>query len=470
MVIFIPQIAKAGIPEGLLFSGPISRFVHRYVSWFLIDLITSLAVVSVIGLLWRLQMPLNWGFEYLAALAVILAFIFSWVNSVVGLNRVVWPRATVDDGMGLALSGMAVTLFLLLLNYLQSIYEWFSLPSLPVIMVLLIGLISQLGFLVVRYRWRVFTAMARQWLNWRKKAPGLGERVLIVGSGEGFQTAVWLLRREELRYLFTIVGVVDDDIPTQLGMWVNGCMVLGGTAAIPGLVKKYDIGVILFTIPNLAPQLKEMVYNICRNSDLRISFLNQVVKILSQQLTVPVTALDNPLGLEDALKYISLHDTVTGLPNRFLLRDQLMRSMAYSRRYKTRTTVMFIQLDGFSTYSDAYGQKACKQLLKQLTTRLLRFKRESDTLAYLEGGEFGFILENMPDEAVIPLIAKRIHHSASESFNIFGQEICLNPVISICANLDECSQHVGLRNEDVETYLAQRKAVLVSEGDENGLE
>jgi diguanylate cyclase (GGDEF)-like protein len=348
-------------------------------------------------------------------------------------------------------------------------YEWFSLPALPGLMILLIGLISQLGFLVVRYRWRVFTAIARQWLTWREKAPGLGERVLIVGSGEGFQTAVWLLRRDEFRFLFTIIGVVDDNIPTQLGMWVNGCKVLGGSSAISGLVKKYDVGVILFTITNLTPQLKEILYNVCKNYDVRISFINQMVEILSQQLTLPLSALDNPMGMEFSLKYLALHDSFTGLPNRFLLRDQLMRSMAYSRRYKTKTAVMIIQLDGFSTFNDVYGQKALKELMKQLTIRLLRFKRESDTLAYLDGGEFGLILENMPDDSVIPLIARRVRNSISEPFYIFKQEICLQSSISICENMNDDIQCQGFKNEELEAYLTQRKPVEVLEGDENGL-
>ena len=50
VVIILPQMLKVEIPEGSLFSGPISRLVNRYVSWFIIDLVISLFVVGGIGI------------------------------------------------------------------------------------------------------------------------------------------------------------------------------------------------------------------------------------------------------------------------------------------------------------------------------------------------------------------------------------------------------------------------------------
>jgi diguanylate cyclase (GGDEF)-like protein len=470
LIIIIPRMARTKIPEGLLFAGPISRLVNRYVNWFFIDLIISFAVVGLMGFLWRLQMPLNWGFDHLAMLAVILALFFSGVNSIVGLNRIVWSRATFDDGMSLTLSCASVTFVLLILNWFQTVFGWFSLPGLPITMLLSIGVIAQLGFSVARFRWRIITAFASRWLSWRRYAPGEGERVMIVGSGEGFQTATWLLRGDEFRYIFTIVGLVDDDIPTQLGMWVNGCLVLGGTADIPTLVEKYDVGVILFTMPRIATKTRDIVQNLCQNCDLRIAFIHPMLDLFNQQMTLPISALENPFELEDSLKHMALHDPITGLPNRFFLRNQLLHSLAYSRRYKTRSTVMFIQLQEFADFYYIYGPKINKEVLKQMTDRLRHFKRESDTLAYLGMGEFGLILENVPDDSVIPNIAKRIYCSISKPILVHDQRLIIRPSISVCMNLDDCRDHVGLNNREVEEYLTQRKEIVVSGVNDDGLE
>ena len=99
----------------------------------------------------------------------------------------------------------------------------------------------------LRFRFRILTSIASRWLRWRRFSPGVGERVLIVGLGEEFNIAAWLLRRDEFRNVFSIVGVVDDSAFTHMGMRMNDCLVLGRTADIPDLVDQFDIGVILFT-------------------------------------------------------------------------------------------------------------------------------------------------------------------------------------------------------------------------------
>ncbi len=126
LFILVPRWAKLKIPEGYLFAGPFSRIAHRYVSWFMIDLVESLALVGLTALIWRAQMPLNWGIQEMAILAVSIALVFSGVNSIVGLNRIVWSHATAEDAFGLIASGSFVTVLILGLNQLVSMYHWFN--------------------------------------------------------------------------------------------------------------------------------------------------------------------------------------------------------------------------------------------------------------------------------------------------------------------------------------------------------
>jgi FlaA1/EpsC-like NDP-sugar epimerase len=105
------------------------------------------------------------------------------------------------------------------------------------------SLVVLLSCVTARYRFRLLTGLASRWIRMRHSGSGAGERVLIVGAGEGGSFASWLLRRRDFQRLYTVVGIVDDD-PAKQGMRYEGLKVLGTTADIPRLVKSHDIGVI----------------------------------------------------------------------------------------------------------------------------------------------------------------------------------------------------------------------------------
>ena len=131
LAILIPRLANQHIPESVLFSGPISRLTRRHVSWFMVDLVISLASVGITGLAWRSLGPINWGLEPLAILALALAMLFSCVNMIAGLHRIVWSRADAADGLILVLSNRLTTLLLHGLNHLLPLQLWKVFPPLP---------------------------------------------------------------------------------------------------------------------------------------------------------------------------------------------------------------------------------------------------------------------------------------------------------------------------------------------------
>ena len=241
---------------------------------------------------------------------------------------------------------------------------------------------------------------------------------------------------ESFSIIFTIIGLVDDDIPTIQGMRLDGCQVLGRTTDLPNLVKKHDVGVILFTTSHIAPEIKEYVFQLCQTSFVRVAYIDNLIESIHQQLTRPVTSLEHSLWTDDHLTFLALHDCVTGLPNRFLFQDQLERSLAYAKRYKTRPVVLFISLVGMMPESDTPGKKTCDAILKEFTKRLLKAKRESDTLARLDEMEFGIILENIDDESSVAVVAKRISKSISEPIDMNEQDYYLDANITICTDLD----------------------------------
>lgn len=121
---------------------------------------------------------------------------------------------------------------------------------------------------------------------------------------------------------------------------------------------------------------------------------------------------------EERIKYIALHDSLTGLPNRNLFFDRLELAIRRASRYKTVIGLLYIDLDGFKPINDTFGHDAGDAYLREAASRMLNCIRESDTAARLGGDEFGIILPEMNDRAEAEIVAKRLLRSFSKPIRI----------------------------------------------------
>jgi diguanylate cyclase (GGDEF)-like protein len=459
IAIFVPRLARTKIPEGYIFAGPLSRFVYRYVSWFVLDLLTTLTAAGAVGILWRSQQSLDWGFENLAILALLIALLFSGVNSIAGLNRILWAQAAVEDAIGLVLSSSFVTGLICFLNHMQNINHWLPLPSLPPAMIITMGLLTQFGFIAMRYRLRLLTGIADRLVSKRPGVLGVKERVLIVGEGEGCQIANWLLNRGMFRHAFSVVGMVASDDPTKHGMRIEGCMMLGGIGDIPALVKRHDVRMILYATPCSAAETRNIVFDISQELNVRLLFLDDLLRLVDRQADQPATASEYSEWLQARTGAMSLYDPLTGLPNSHLLQDRLRHSVLYSKRYHAKPAVVFIELDKQRSVLAAAGQNTEHELLRAVARRLTIFKRESDTLGRYREWEFAMVLENIPDSSAADAIARRVVNIMSQPFKINGQVLFINADIgvSLCTKNEE--EAGSPRPYDIEICHASRTVI-----------
>jgi diguanylate cyclase (GGDEF)-like protein len=149
-------------------------------------------------------------------------------------------------------------------------------------------------------------------------------------------------------------------------------------------------------------------------------------------------------------------DKLTGLPNRSLFFDRLGQKLNQALRYKSKFSVLFIDLDGFKAVNDSLGHESGDELLVKTAERLRKSVRKSDTVARLGGDEFTIILTevNKTEDAVI--VAQKIINELSTPFTIKKKEVKIGASIGITTfSEDEETIETLLRKADSAMYQAK---------------
>jgi diguanylate cyclase (GGDEF)-like protein len=121
---------------------------------------------------------------------------------------------------------------------------------------------------------------------------------------------------------------------------------------------------------------------------------------------------------EALLRHSTLHDTLTGLPNRASFSERLSVSVKAANRAREKCAVLFLNLDGFKDINDSLGHVAGDQILREVTTRLQQCVRESDNLARIGGDEFALVLPEISGTRGVERVvntAERIRGAISDS-------------------------------------------------------
>jgi diguanylate cyclase (GGDEF)-like protein/PAS domain S-box-containing protein len=135
---------------------------------------------------------------------------------------------------------------------------------------------------------------------------------------------------------------------------------------------------------------------------------------------------------EAKLAYNALHDPLTGLPNRLLLRDRLEHAMQRTQRHRDRLlAVLFLDLDRFGIINDSLGYSQGDQLLVKITHRLQSQLRAGDTLAHLNGDEFAILLEDLQNPQEATEVADRLQQLLARPFILERREVFTSASLGI---------------------------------------
>jgi diguanylate cyclase (GGDEF)-like protein len=114
--------------------------------------------------------------------------------------------------------------------------------------------------------------------------------------------------------------------------------------------------------------------------------------------------------------YQALHDPLTGLPNRILLRDRAGQAIRGADRELTPVALLLLDLDRFKEVNDTLGHHYGDQLLVQVGQRLRAALRGVDTVARLGGDEFAVLLPKITTSEGAVAVAKKLQAALEEPF------------------------------------------------------
>ncbi|WP_428943111.1 diguanylate cyclase domain-containing protein [Pantoea sp. FN060301] len=156
------------------------------------------------------------------------------------------------------------------------------------------------------------------------------------------------------------------------------------------------------------------------------------------------------------LEKLATRDTLTGLPNRAWINDQVCCMLAQDEDL-AYTTVLFIDLNGFKAVNDSMGHATGDALLQQVSARLQRCMRPGDSVARLGGDEF-VVAAKCSNREAAAAIALRLTDSLKEPFTVNSMEVRIGAAIGISlARSGTTSAKMLFENADKAMYQAKAR-------------
>jgi diguanylate cyclase (GGDEF)-like protein/PAS domain S-box-containing protein len=161
---------------------------------------------------------------------------------------------------------------------------------------------------------------------------------------------------------------------------------------------------------------------------------------------------------EDELVHRTLHDSLTGLPNRSLFVDRLEQAQARQARGGSGIAVLFVDMDGFKQVNDSLGHAAGDELLVAVARRLRAAVRPTDTIARYAGDEFLVLIEAVASAADALEHARRVTRAVQAPYALDGNSLCLTASTGVYLGTDPAEGADSIIHKaDTAMYRAKRQ-------------
>jgi diguanylate cyclase (GGDEF)-like protein/PAS domain S-box-containing protein len=235
------------------------------------------------------------------------------------------------------------------------------------------------------------------------------------------------------------------ELPAQIPMspdsvegraWATGQAIwLPDLAAEPGFATRYQTSALGQNAAFIAPIMDEH-HNVLSallffgTVGFRAEgLLLQLAEILSRTLSLYLQRK----SAEKRLMHASLHDALTGLPNRVYLTHQLEEALKRERA----AAVLYVDLDRYKLINDTLGHSVGDQVLIEVARRFRESIRPGDVAGRIGGDEFILLLVDLHDRAEIERIARKVLAAIEKPFVLMNRAYFLSASIGVAVAPDD---------------------------------
>ena len=186
-------------------------------------------------------------------------------------------------------------------------------------------------------------------------------------------------------------------------------------------------------------------------TDAERNFLRAVAHVLAGAIT--------RARAEEHIRHESLHDSLTGLPNRALLLDRLAQRLPTLAGTPGRLTVAALDIDSFKHVNDALGHAAGDDLLREIAPRLSEVLEPTDTVARVAGDEFAILCFDAAGERAADRIAEQVRGAFVRPFVLAGEPHFLSASLGVVVADSDSARTADdlLRDADAALHRAKER-------------
>jgi len=160
--------------------------------------------------------------------------------------------------------------------------------------------------------------------------------------------------------------------------------------------------------------------------------------------------------LQNMISHLSLHDALTGLPNRRLLMEHLVRDVELTKRENNHLALLLLDLDNFKDINNEHGHHMGDRVIVEAANRLQYLLRKCDIIARIGGDEFVIPIPSLTDPIQAEVIATKIIDAFQEPIMIDKTRYQVSLSIGIAVIPDHCQDPKELiRLADQAMYQAK---------------
>jgi diguanylate cyclase (GGDEF)-like protein/PAS domain S-box-containing protein len=157
----------------------------------------------------------------------------------------------------------------------------------------------------------------------------------------------------------------------------------------------------------------------------------RIVPVTNDEVLILIRDITERKEMEEQLKYLSLHDPLTGIYNRTYFEEELYR-LGEARQLKLG--IIICDLDGLKLVNDTLGHERGDVLLKATAEVIKRSIRQGDLIARIGGDEFAILLADN-DVKIVEAVCQRIKEQV-EQYNKLNPELLLNISFGFAVSTD----------------------------------